>query len=322
MSKEQVFPYEECPEGFEGPIWRFSGNPVIKRHPTKKASRVFNSSVIQYGDGFIGIFRGDGNDDIPHLYVGCSKDGVNFDISDKRIIFEDEKGNILPETGYQYDPRLIPLEDKYYIVWCDDFCGPAISIAYTTDFKKFIKFDYPFLPCNRNGVLFPRKINGHYYMLSRPSDLGHTPFGDIFISESDDLIHWGRHKLVARSGYEWWCALKIGPGPTPIEIEDGWLLLTHGVNRTCNGYVYSIGGMILDKNDPSVVKYRCKDYLLTPEEDYETVGFVSNVIFPTSTIVDKESGRIAIYYGCADTYTGLAFSTIDRLVKFIKENAR
>lgn len=315
-------PWEDCPKGFEGPIWRYSKNPVIKRHPTKEIARTFNSAVVPFNNEFIGVFRGDNLDDIPHLYVGHSKDGINFNLEEERIHFVDEKGNKLEDTMYQYDPRVIPFEDKFYIVWCDELCGPTISIAETKDFKTFIKIDNPFLPYNRNGVLFPRKINNNYYMLSRPSDSGHTAFGDIFLSESKDLTYWGRHRVVATKGYEWWCALKIGAGPVPIELDDGWLVFIHGVNRTCNGYVYSIGALILDHDNISKVKYRCKNFLLTPEESYETTGFVPNVIFPTACLVDEERGRIALYYGASDSYTALAFTTVDKIVDYIKKNSR
>ena len=277
---------------------------------------------MPFNGEFIGVFRGDNLDDIPHLYLGHSKDGIHFELEDERIQFVDQNGNPVKETLYQYDPRVIPFEDKYFVVWCDELNGPTISIAETKDFKTFKKIDNPFLPYNRNGVLFPRKVNGNYYMLSRPSDSGHTAFGDIFLSESKDLTYWGKHRVVATKGYEWWCALKIGAGPVPIELDDGWLVFIHGVNRTCNGYVYSLGALILDKDDISKVKYRCKNFLLTPEMDYETNGFVSNVIFPTCTLVDAETGRIALYYGAADTYIGLAFTTVDRVVDYVKKNSR
>ena len=315
-------PWEERPEGFDGPIWRYSKNPIIKRHPNKVIGRCFNSALVPFNGEFVGVFRGDNLDDIPHLYVGHSKDGINFEIDEKPIQFEDENGKILPETYYQYDPRVVPFEDYYFIVWCDDLCGPTIAIAKTYDFKKFVKVDNPFLPYNRNGVLFPRKIDDKYFILTRPSDSGHTAFGDIFLSESKDLTYWGRHRLVAKNGYEWWCALKIGAGPVPIELDDGWLVLIHGVNRTCNGYVYAIGGMILDKNDLSKVLYRSKYFLLGPEEDYEVNGFTPNVVFPTCALVDDKTGHIAIYYGAADTCTALAFTTIDDLVEFIKKESR
>ena len=158
-------------------------------------------------------------------------------------------------------------------------------------------------------------------MLSRPSDSGHTPFGDIFLSESPDMVYWGKHRHVMGKGSEWWESLKIGGGAAPIETSEGWLLFYHGVTGTCNGYVYSIGGAILDIDNPSIVKYRCENFLLTPQEWYEERGFVQNVTFPCATIHDSESGRIAIYYGAADTYVGLAFTTVDGVVDYIKANS-
>ena len=159
-------------------------------------------------------------------------------------------------------------------------------------------------------------------LLSRPSDSGHTPFGDIFISESTDLRYWGRHRRVmSRGGSGWWQSTKIGAGPVPIETDEGWLLFYHGVTTTCSGYVYSMGAAILDRDDPSIVKYRAADYLLTPEKIYETSGFVPNVVFPCATLHDAETGRIAIYYGAADTYVALAFTQVDEVVGFIKNNS-
>ena len=80
--------------------------------------------------------------------------------------------------------------------------------------------------------------------------------------------------------------------------------------------------MILDHDDPGKVLYRTKNFLMTPEMDYETVGFVPNVIFPTCALVDGDTGRIALYFGAADSVIGLAFTTIDRVVEYIKANSR
>jgi beta-1,4-mannooligosaccharide/beta-1,4-mannosyl-N-acetylglucosamine phosphorylase len=126
---------------------------------------------------------------------------------------------------------------------------------------------------------------------------------------------------MSRGGSGWWQSTKIGAGPVPIETDEGWLLLYHGVTTTCSGYVYSMGAAILDRDDPSIVKYRAADYLLTPEKIYETSGFVPNVVFPCATLHDAETGRIAIYYGAADTYVALAFTQVDEVVGFIKNNS-
>lgn len=105
----------------------------------------------------------------------------------------------LSRYEYRYDPRVGWIEDRYYITWCNGYHGPTIGVGYTFDFEKFHFIENAYLPFNRNGVLFPRKINNRYYMLNRPSDNAHTPFGDIYLSASPDMIHWGEHRYVMES---------------------------------------------------------------------------------------------------------------------------
>ena len=313
--------WEECPEGYRLPIWRYSQNPITKRNPCEGVNRIFNSALVPFNGEFIGVFRCDQTNGQLHLYVGHSKDGYNIELEKEKIHFLDQNGNPIPDTLWGYDPRVIKIEDEYYVVWCDEVgCGPSLGIARTKDFKKFYKYDNPFLPSNRNGVLFPRKINGQYVMISRPSDIGHTPFGDIYLSFSKDLEFWGKHRLLQAKGFASWCMLKIGGGPAPIETDEGWLMFMHGVTLTCSGYVYCAGAMLLDRDDPTKILYRSEDYLLEPCEDYEVSGFVPNVVFPTAVVADQATGRLAIYYGCADTYTSVAFTTVDRVIDFIKKH--
>ncbi|MBB2184055.1 glycoside hydrolase family 130 protein [Lachnospiraceae bacterium MD1] len=312
-------PWQDKPENCVGPVWRYSENPIIGRNPLKGVARIFNSAVVPYQGEFIGVFRGEQTNGIPYLYLGHSKDAIHWNYEPDKISFVNEKGEpYMPR--YAYDPRLIKVEDTYYIIWCTDFYGAALGIAKTTDFKKFVRLENPFLPFNRNGVLFPRKINNNFALLSRPSDSGHTPFGDVFLSESPDMVYWGKHRHVMAKGSQWWQSLKIGGGAAPIETSEGWLLFYHGVTGTCNGYVYSMGACILDIDNPSIVKHRCDTFILTPEEWYEERGFVANVVFPCAALTDAKTGRIAIYYGAADSYVGLAFTTVDEIVDYIKAN--
>lgn len=314
-------PWQEKNENsINSPLWRYSGNPIINRNPSDNIARIFNSAAIAYNGKFIAAVRAEYTDGIPRTHIAESKDGINWNIGKEPIYITDNNGeHIVPL--YAYDPRLVKIEDTYYIIWCQDFYGAAIGMASTKDFKTFKKVENPFLPFNRNAVLFPRKINGYYAMLSRPSDSGHTPFGDIFISYSPDMEFWGRHRHVMSKNGNWWENLKIGGGAAPIETDVGWLMFYHGVTGTCNGFVYSIGGAILDRDEPSKVLYRSKTYLLTPEKDYETNGFVPNVCFPCSCIADSETGRIAIYYGSADTYVSLCFTDVNSVVEYIINNS-
>lgn len=315
-------PWQDRPanDNHDAPIWRYTENPIIGRNPAKGVARIFNSAVVPFEGKFVGVFRGEQVNGIPYIYLGESEDAIHWNISDEKIKFVDENGEEFMPI-YAYDPRLVKVEDTYYAIWCQDFYGAAIGIAKSKDLKTFVRIENPFLPFNRNAVLFPRKINGNFVMLSRPSDSGHTPFGDIFVSESPDMVYWGKHRHVMGKSSEWWESLKIGGGAAPIETSEGWLLFYHGVAGTCNGYVYSIGGAILDIDNPSIVKYRCENFLLTPEEWYEERGFVPNVCFPCATIHDSESGKIAIYYGAADSYVGLAFTKLDEIVDYIKSHS-
>lgn len=314
-------PFQPRPAGSDGPVWRYDGNPILGWNPIPCAARIFNSAVIPMGSGFVGVFRADYRNGRPQLHVGRSDDALRWTIEHQGITWVDEQGRSAP-TSYAYDPRLVKLEDRYYVTWCDDFPGPSIGLGSTVDFRTFVRHERPLMPFNRNGVLFPRKVGGHYLMLSRPSDSGHTPFGDIVLSASPDLVFWGRHRLVMRSGGPgWWQGVKIGAGPVPIETREGWLLIYHGVSGPCNGFVYSMGAALLDLDEPSRVIYRTRDYLLTPEKEYETVGFVPNVAFPCATLCDAATGRIAIYYGAADTYTAVAFAQVDELLDHLRHHS-
>jgi len=119
-----------------------------------------------------------------------------------------------------------------------------------------------------------------------------------------------------------WQATKVGAGPAPIETSEGWLLIYHGVLTSCNGFVYSMGAALLDIDRPWNVLYRTEPYLLSPQKTYECVGDTPNVVFPCAALCDAPPGRIAVYYGAADTVTCLAFTQVDELIDFIKSNSK
>ena len=315
-------PWEDKPKDYFDPIWRYSKNPIIGRDGNRVSNSVFNSAVVPFGNGFAGVFRCDNRAICMNIYAGFSDDGVNWKIDDTPIKFTGIEDEIL-KLEYRYDPRVFFMDGKYYVSWCNGYHGPTIGLAYTTDFKTFTQLENAFLPYNRNGVMFPRKIGGMYMMMSRPSDTGHTPFGDIFVSQSPDLTFWGKHRFMmgtVRNDTSPWQSTKVGPGPIPIETDEGWLMIYHGVITTCNGFVYRMGSAILDIDEPWKVKYRSKNYILAPHMLYECVGDVPNVVFPCAALTDSDTGRIAIYYGCADSVTGLAFTTVDELITYTKEN--
>lgn len=314
--KTDAFPWEPRPDNCSEVIWRYSHNPIIPRDLIPNANSIFNSAVAPFENHFAGVFRVDNRRRQMNLYRGFSSDGLHWALDHQPIdwIFPNAE---LADFEHRYDPRLVWIEDRYYITWCNGYHGPTIGLGYTFDFETFHFLENGLLPYNRNGVLFPRRIRDRYMMLSRPSDTGHTPFGDIFLSQSPDLIHWGEHRFVmgTRTGWE---ATKIGAGPVPIETPEGWLLFYHGVLTSCNGFVYSFGVALLDLDQPWKVIRRGAPYLLSPQREYECVGDVPNVVFPCAALHDEATGRLAIYYGGADTVTALAFTTLDDVLAFLR----
>ena len=176
MNKIQI-PWEDRPVGCTDVMWRYSQNPVIGRYHIPSSNSIFNSAVVPFEDGFAGVFRCDNKAVQMNIFTGFSKDGIHWDINHEPIQFKAGNTEMI-ESEYKYDPRVTWIEDRYWVTWCNGYHGPTIGIAYTFDFKEFFQCENAFLPFNRNGVLFPQKIDGKYAMLSRPSDNGHTPFGD------------------------------------------------------------------------------------------------------------------------------------------------
>jgi beta-1,4-mannooligosaccharide/beta-1,4-mannosyl-N-acetylglucosamine phosphorylase len=312
-------PWEDRPKKQTDIVWRSEKNPIITRDAVPNTNSIFNSAVVPFKGEFAGVFRCDNTARDMQIHAGRSKDGVHWEIQPQRIQFQCEDKEI-GTFEYGYDPRVCWLEDRYYVTWCNGYHGPTIGMGYTHDFKTFYQMENSFLPYNRNGVLFPRKIGDKYAMYSRPSDTGHTRFGDIFYSESPDLVHWGHHRHVM-APIGGWQSTKVGAGPTPIETSAGWLMFYHGVLTSCNGFVYSFGAALMDLEAPWKVIYRTRPYLINPREIYEVAGDVPNVTFPCAALVDPPTNRIAIYYGGADTITCLAYTKFDELMEFIRENS-
>lgn len=301
---------------------RYEHNPVVTAANVPRANSIHNSAIVRLPSGkYAGVFRVDEIDFCYRLHAGFSDDGVKWGIDPDYIRMLSDDPEIFV-SDHSYDPRITEIEGVYYLTWCNSKPrgGPAIGMAKTTDFKTFVQMEDPFQPPNRNAVLFPRKLNGKYAMLHRPSDRGHTPFGDVWYSESPDLTHWGHHRFVFGPS-PGWQGTKVGPGPSPIETDEGWLLIYHGVWGSCNGFLYYAGGALLDLEKPWKVLYRTRDYLIAPTMPYERVGDVPNVVFPSAAVVYPETNTIRVYYGCADTCVSMAEADMGELIEFIKTHS-
>jgi predicted GH43/DUF377 family glycosyl hydrolase len=160
-------------------------------------------------------------------------------------------------------------------------------------------------PEDKDAALFPRRFDGRWAMIHRPSPL--RGGAHMWISYSPDMRHWGDHKLLieAREG-AWWDAGKIGLGPPPLETAEGWLVMYHGVRLTSDGPIYRAGLALLALEDPGTLLHRTNEWVFGPEAPYEMTGDVGRVVFPCGWIHDEAADVLQLYYGAADTTIGLA----------------
>ena len=325
-------------------ITRYEHNPVLMSSQVPYASDlVFNAGVIRWQEKYAMVFRNDYGCTQPewergkrfrgtNIGIAFSRDGIVWQVSEKPCfdILDPKCAALfdLPEGEITrcYDPRLTVLDGEAYMTFAvDSRHGLRGGIAKTKDLENFEVLSLS-VPDNRNMVLFPEKIHGMYMRLERPMPVysrGRDRF-DIWLSESPDLIYWGRSTLLAGVEDFPYANDKIGPGAPPVKTKKGWLVFTHGVDRDDtrgkNGWEntwkkrYCAGMMLLDLENPRKVLGIYRQPLLAPETDYEIKnGFRTNVIFPTGAILEAD-GTVKIYYGASDTVIALATAKVDDLV--------
>lgn len=300
-------------------IRRYEKNPILSaKDISTGAVCVFNSGFVHVGEETVGLINVWDLQWIPRFFVGRSKDGIHFDIGTKTLAVPPDEYPYVPHEGI-FDTRITPLDGEYYITYnVASRLGGRIMLAKTRDFASLETLGFITGPDHRNCCLFPRKIGNYYVRLERP--MGEGDLGDIYISYSPDLLFWGKTKLLLEKNHRYWASAKIGAGAPPLETEEGWLVIYHACRKSMNGMVYNMGCMLLDRDDPSVIRGHMNQCLLSPECIYERVGMVPNVVFPTAALRRKDSREVWIYYGAADTCIGLAIADLDELLKRCLDN--
>ena len=309
MSQPVVYPKNK-----ENIVKRYEKNPISTKADVPAAAKgVYNSGCVKTLDGkYVMLCRVETPSMKQILWPADSDDGINFKLRSEPIKMPDTEEFKEYTTGMYYDPRVTRIENKYYVVFaCHGKHSCRLGLMESADMEKFNWVGFISETDNRNGVLFPEKINGYYCRLDRPNTGDGQ--GYMWVSYSPDLLHWGQSKAVATAQDEWgW--KKNGPGAVPIRTDKGWLVIYHAVNVQCAAqYVYHIGVMLLDINDPSKIVARAKAPILSPVTDYELNGLTYAVVF-TCGAVNEPDGQVKIYYGGADTVQCLATATISDLV--------
>ena len=301
-------------------VERYTGNPILTKDdfPNDIVS-VFNSCVVKKAKNeYIMVCRCEDSSFSRYMWVADSTDGIRFIPRPKPLAMPTDNlvfSEYVHPTKSYWDPRITRIDGQYYIVHAADVTnGASCQIGLFKVDENFEKLDWMGIisePDNRNGVLFPEKINGLYYRLDRPNDNGGF---DIWLCSSPDLIHWGNPRRVLSKKVLGWGEKKIGPGAVPIKTDKGWMCLIHGVRRQCTSEVYSIGVMLLDVDDPSRVIGVSKRAILFPEKDYEFLGQSMNVVFTNAAILEDDD-TVKIYYGAADQVQCLATARLKDLVE-------
>ena len=288
-------------------LTRSKRNPILT--PTKRAWEnkfVFNPGVIQLGNKIHLIYRAHGEDVIARLGYARLK---NVDEVEERLPYPVfSPGEWFEPDGVE-DARLVAIEDRIFMLYAGKdkdmarVCESYISISDFIDTMWTWSRHRLILPImvgihNRNATYFPRRLEGRLAMLHRPITMAQN----IWLSFSYDRIHWYDHKEVLKSRPGCWDDAKVGVAGPPIELEEGWLLIYHGVEAKT--WTYRLGCALLDRDHPEVMLERCEGPILEPVEDYELSGSVPNAVFSCGAVVVEN--KLVLYYGAADKVIGVA----------------
>lgn len=293
---------------------RYDRNPILTKDDVPyQVATVHNAGVVKYNNKYIMLFRSHLHNGRSVIGIAESDDGYNFKVGAEPFLAPscDSSFGEYEEYGVE-DVRISEIDGEFLLTYSAySRHGVRIGLAKTRDFKSVERISMITQSDLRNVVIFPEKINGRYVRLDRP----HSEISkwSIWISYSPDLVHWGDSKVIIKPETYHWDEMKIGPGATPIKTDKGWLNIYHGVFETMAGAVYRLGVALHDLNDPSKILGVSDDWILQPEDPWEIVGYVSNVVF-TCGAVAEDDGSVKIYWGGADSVMCVGEAKIDELV--------
>ena len=230
---------------------------------------------------------------LSHLRLLVSDDGISFSEPEHGVPLMG-RGDM--ETYGIEDCRIAKIDETYCLTYTQvSNHGVGVGLRTTRDWKSFEHEGMIFPPHNKDCALFEERIDGKYYALHRPSsqELGGNY---IWLAESPDLIHWGRHHCLAQSRKGYWDSARVGAGAAPIRTAEGWLQIYHGATKENR---YCLGALLLDLDEPWRMIARSESPIMEPLEPYEQEGFFGHVIFTNGHTVDGDS--LTLYYGAADS---------------------
>jgi predicted GH43/DUF377 family glycosyl hydrolase len=292
---------------------RYQKNPILEPIGTHawESRLVFNAAAVAIDKRVHILYRAMGDDNVSRLGLASSSDGYDIDERLPLPVFSPSSDN--EQDGCE-DPRLTLFDGTLVMAYTafgihskHQVYQVGLTSIQVQDFldrrwrwgERLLAF--PGIH-NKDAVMFPEKFKGDYVMLHRLEP-------DICIARSEDLRRWYGLKFVFGPTVNGWDSWKIGAAGPPFLINEGWLLIYHGVSAD---KTYSLGTVLLDRNDPEQVIYRLEQPILTPQEQYERFGKVPNVVFSCGQVMLDD--KLLLYYGGADTVLCVATYELGELL--------
>lgn len=333
---------------------RYAGNPILSPNPANWWERLVTTNPAAWWDEerqkVRMLYRCAGDEPEHRIRFGLaeSADGLHFDRLGNAPVFEPIPGTW--EGGCVEDPRLIRIGGWHYLTYAVRMYPPGeywlkgeqrryrrpevppefphaarasctvTGLAATRDFADWHRFGRITDPRfdDRDVVIFPERIAGKLWMLHRPMEWhgpGHGCAGpSMWITASDDLLHWGGPHQLLMAGRTPWEGDKIGVNCPPLRTEHGWFVLYHG--KAADSH-YRLGAALLDLDDPTRVLHRSDRWLMQPEGPYEIGGcYRGGVVFPCGMVL--RGGTLFIYYGGGDRYVHVATAPWSDLLGWLR----
>lgn len=302
---------------------RHESNPVLTAdHWPIPVNSVFNPGATVFEDSTIVLARVEDRCGLSHLWVARSANGIDGWVVDPEPLLSPNPLVPTERWGFE-DPRITYVPElERFVITCTSYgpSGPAVFLASTADFQTVKRHGVVMPPEDKNAALLPHRVHGAWLLFHRPVSTTHGS-ADIWLSRSPDLVAWRAPEPVLRCRpHGWWDAARIGMGPPPIETDEGWLVIYHGVRTTMSGSLYRVGLALLDRDNPAVVLRRSPGWVLSPQAPCERVGDVPNVVFPCGAVVDSATDELRLYYGAADTSVCVATARVTDLVDHLRQS--
>ncbi|MCK4436592.1 glycoside hydrolase family 130 protein [bacterium] len=294
-------------------VHRWEGNPLIRLQDLDfQCADVWSAGVASYQDDIILLVTIEHLAGFQSIHLAGSDEKGRFHVKEEPFIGarRDPLEFGLHESRGVMDARVTLINGVYYIVYlASGEHGFRLGLATTRDFVKVERHGLISEPDTKTGALFPEKIKGRYARLCRPRE-GNS----IWVSYSHDLIYWGDSELLLSPRAGFWDSSRVGAGPPPMKIPQGWLLIYYGVKETQAGPLFRLGAAILSGEDPVKIVSRSNIPILSPREDYERIGDLSNIVFSTGALV-KNNNEMDIIYSGADSCICLGSTTVEEIVE-------